>query len=234
MWKLVKAELDYVKPWILTSSIIFLLLITFDKFTLGRFNIYYMGMFLIPYIILTCIFINFGMFLREVSENRLRNYASVPISIVEIGLARILIPVSLIGIYFILAVLNVPSILEELLDFWILGNFYGSGDHYSWFNFIPYTGHNNALTLMTLFVIGPRIFAEKPGRLLLALIALLLIIHGYILPFINKSIALFIGDKIFYFFTGHFTEIIGMTLISALSLLVIFISTLRRRSFLEL
>lgn len=233
MWKIVKAELVYQKPWILTSSIIFLLLITIGKFTLGWFNIHIVGIFLIPYIILACIFINFGMFLLEVSEQRLKRYASVPISIIEIGLARILIPISLIGLYFILAVLNDPGILKELWVFWFLGASYSVG-HYYWFKFIPYFGHNNALTLMTLFVITPRLFAEKLGRLLLAMIALLLIIHGYILPFINKSMTLFIGDKLFYFFTGHTTEIYRMLIISALSLFVIFISTLQRRSYLDL
>jgi hypothetical protein len=232
MWKLVKAELSYENSLIMTSSIIFMIIIILEKFIGGRFSIYYIGIFLVPYIILACIFINFGMLLREIQEKRLRCYATVPISIIEVGLGRTLIPVSVTIIYFVLIVLNDPNAFSELWDFWFHETSSGSGLYY-WFNYIPYMGHTNSLTVMALLVIIPRIFTEKLGRLLLSAVALLLIIHGYILPFIDQSLALLIGDNIFYFFTGHFNEIYVMSAISLLSLLFIFLSTLMRKSYIE-
>ena len=232
MWKIIKTELSYIRWLILPTVLIIVSIILYDKrYVFKLHSIFIVGTFLIPYIVHSCAIISYVLLYLEIRENRLRQFALLPISRTRLGIARILSPFALLGIFFILAVMNDPRMLGDLVEFWLFKGLTIHGG-YRWYSSLPYAGHPPTIAIMFFCVLIARLVTEPYGRLLLLIGAMLSIVTSVIIPIFNRELGYEIGDYIYEtVIVGSMGGAHDVTLANIVFVAVIFFSFTMRKSF---
>lgn len=242
MWKLVKTELSYLKPAIVGSIALFVVLaitlIISLKFPRHGFAgpdpdaFIRSGVAIIISIILFHQLLNLALVYLEIRENHLRSIAVLPVPRGKIGAARIVTPAVLLVIFLLLAasvtlllIWNLPRSVHFYRSGWNLALFspWTTNIHYSW---------NLALGigLWSITVYAIRLASEYYGRLLLV---------AYIVTMVFLRIEQSIGNSwllrkiTLFLYQGQYPSLtgFGLMVLTLLLCLVIHGSYLRRRSF---
>ncbi len=231
MWKLVKAELNYLKPWILGVSGFFILISLIVAARTNEANVSVMvwefpgvgvfaGVASIGFI--------FATLYLEIKENRLRQQAVLPVPIREVGEARVVVPVM---VWLIFAGLIALTIIIQIVRFAVLiPDFPAKASVFlfvntDWKSFCLY-----AITIWISIVYGLRLFSEWHGRLLLGAVLCVFMLQVVMSNFFWRFYATVWTDRVFYWFEPPMNYVTYLLLL-ILFVLVIHVSFLRRRSF---
>lgn len=257
MWNIVKCELSYVKWLILIGAAIFILdasaylslMLTGNLFSASFTVLFCDDSFgeicaIMAYLLLyVFLFVNLILEYLEIRERRLMQYALLPISKWKLATARVLIPLTVLLIsavpiifYLILKVLfflapyisNLRAGSEQLL---IELRCLIVSHYYHWNYFVQ--DYINLFALVMLISYTARLWTESYGRVVLGILALISLFDGLVLPFINPQLAWKTGDYVDKFINRYYFWHYPYILCIALFIVVIFISFMRRRSYLQ-
>jgi len=234
MWKIVKAELSYLKPLVLLSWAIFALVFLARSILaylhgrpeVGHIDPRILDSFLYTsyYIINVHLVINLLLLLGEMRENRIRLLATLPVTVPTIGLARLVTPLLLLGLFVLLCVLHDFTLPPQVFD-WNYRSYglFGVTMHGWWYAF----GWWTAITF------GCRLITERSGRILLVLyLVLILTADDFIYYVLHPPVATMATDLIENLM-GRW-GLSGFYLLLALaSCIVLQISFVRRRSYVQ-
>ena len=230
MWKLVKAELEYYKfPLILcyafyiTVTCIYLLLMKFgiaipDSLSM---NIFMNLSFILPNIFVFFIFIALYI---EFKESRIKQVIELPVPMIQIGIARLIVPLLTIILGWLLIFFCIFLLLFFDMD--LRASLYENTITRSNFTlfFIKYSWR----CLLITYCI--RLFSEWQGRILIFSLIILYIIG--LLAVVNTPLESQIGSYLQEVYSSHFG--IGFTIILPFILAsLIHIFFVLRKSFLQ-
>jgi hypothetical protein len=236
MWRIIKSELEYIKPGIIAvyAFCIFNMLLQWYAIYLQQKNedigAMWQGVIItIPSIIfLSSLVLTFILLILEVKENRIRQFAILPLSLRSLSLFRILLPMALIVIFMLLASLD--NVVENFIYLP-----YISQDNpqvqFSIFSLL-FAGWMPLFPWLFVFTYGIWLEVEHHGRILLiAFIICLIVYNGFFAPMTPDSSDLGQGiSKLQNWFDHHFW------LINVLAIMfagVIYGSFIKRKSFMQ-
>ena len=257
MWRLIKAELGYLRYFIYAVSVLILIngssnpSSTYDYYRGYLYILYspietlrYEIAYLMPLHVIV-IFVLLYLYLRE---SRLRQYAVIPVRKSQIVLARLATPFILAAIFIFMSL--VPVLIygvvfsEDMVTYFnIISPQYSN--HYSWFGnslyvdfgqhiaFICYT-----VQLMLFFTYALWLFSERFGWYLLGTYFAFVVYHDGILPLYNAKLAWaisnFIHDALFLTHEGSNIHVnLHLLYASIVFVILIAISFCTRRSFMR-
>ena len=167
MWKLIKAELDYIKPVLIGIYVLFISIFVLRFFLVDTppRSILNYG---ITWILSANLSMVFSMVVIEVAENRLMNQVQLPIPSSRIGNARILFPLILLSIFIVLLVIELILLPDVYRDQLI--SFLNSRENSSYL--VVYL-----LLFWITAIYGIRLFSEMYGRFLLGILGVYFIIR---------------------------------------------------------
>jgi hypothetical protein len=167
MWKLIKAELDYIKPVLIGIYVLFISIFVLRFFLVDTppRSILNYG---ITWILSANLIMVFSMVVIEVAENRLMNQVQLPIPSSRIGNARILFPLILLSIFIVLLVIELILLPDVYRDQLI--SFLNSRENSSYL--VVYL-----LLFWITAIYGIRLFSEMYGRFLLGILGVYFIIR---------------------------------------------------------
>ena len=242
MWKLVKTELNYLRPWIVAAYSLFILIsVIFTKYLTLRFLCTYSYHHLKEtYIIImtvSLVFI-FAMLFVEIKESRLRFQAPLPVPIRQIGIARLIAPLAIFVLFLGLAAIYILIPLTKALILWpevdIVGLYKIYQEPAYVLSGVPrsviYTIWSIGLWIALIYAI--RLFSEWHGRLVLATWLALAIVHGVFINLLNRDLSMWISDYIVTLLGGRLGYIYLLLIALALACVIHF-SFMRRRSFIQ-
>jgi hypothetical protein len=234
MWKLVKAEIEYARPWVVGFAIFSLVLYfafmveAYISAALYQFTIssrhYLIAAIMCSVVLLPVLFYIFNLviFYSFMKEIRIRLLTVLPISLISQSLFKLLLPFLLFLFCMTITIL------------------FQSQDIINYSNFAPASAietYPRLLYLVFLFsfwIFLPWLMSESWGRIFLITVGIFLTIHGWIIPLFKESIAWRIGDYIYAGFIGEGpirTATYGI--LDLLFIIIIFGSCITRRSFLK-
>ena len=242
MWKLVKTELSYIRTvWRLSqlSYLIFLLIyvliafrVVFDVHfhpasAIEIVNIFCHTMFRIMWGILPTVFLIFQLQLifRETQEKHNRNFMLLPIKLAQIGIAKVL-PTVLVILTFIFVLVLSGALYMRLMPERVLEVYEITTDANVWIDIFSIL-----LWSIAVYTFFFRSFTQKPSNILGFLFIVILII-----PELEYYIYLDIPFELYWqlYLSREFIHTLNGVLITSLVFMVaIYISFIRRRSFLR-
>jgi hypothetical protein len=243
MWRIVRAEIDYLKPLLVWSYIAFIAVIGLwavrsTSHGIGNPSAYLLDLSrnivrldaVVPIVCFAAIFIQ--LFL-EIRESRLRQLAILPIESSRIGLARILAPMMILALYvLLLTVCKVVTIVQ-----------YGYFASAMGFRFLPYftscigsyllsisTLRSLGLWIMMLYLL--RLVSEWEGRVILGALLLYIVMKQSWEPWYQSIIHIHRVQVPWANMPGIWGAAISLGIgLALMALLHLFFMT--RRSFLE-
>jgi len=193
MWKIVRAEIDYLKPLLVWSYVVFIAVIGLwavrsTSHGMGNPSAYHLDLSrniirldgAVPIVCLVAIFIQ--LFL-EIRESRLRQLAILPIESSRISLVRMSVPLAILALYvLLLTVCKALTIVSY-------GYFASLMGHRFWPYFTSCVG-SYLLSSSTLWGLGlwimmvylVRLFSEWEGRLMLGALLLYIVVKRSWVP----------------------------------------------------
>jgi hypothetical protein len=117
MWRIIKSELEYLKPAIIAVYALFILnmilraILVYWHFHGREVEFIRLDsiLYVESYIVDCSLILTFIMLFLQVKENRLRQTGTLPVPIWGVGLSRILAPTSLVVIFMILSMMECAS-----------------------------------------------------------------------------------------------------------------------------
>jgi len=243
MWKLVKSEVTYLARVVLYSYALYIaicLIAVILQSRQFRASVDYgicdywsdPGPSILVSIAITHLIVNFALLYLEVRESRTRLVCRLPVPMVRIGFARILTPLTILGIYILLAVVCVAILLTPMI---ITAQVFGIGVFSDVAEASPLTIVGDLILLVLLWTVityAFRLLSEWPGRVLLMIYVAGVIAHGVVLSFFKPRLASYIANILYDAFTPPQGIVLSLLLAIALCCFLQ-VSFMRRRSFLS-
>jgi hypothetical protein len=234
MWKLVKAEIKYARPWAVGFAIFSLVLYfafmieAYISAALYQFTIsarhYLIAAMKCSVILLPVLFyiLNLVIFYSFMKEIRIRLLTVLPITLISQSLSRLLLPLLLSLLCIAITILFQSQYIIYNTHFKLATEI------------VTYPRLFYIIFLFTFWISLPWLISESWGRIFLIAVGIFLTIHGWIIPLFKESLAWMIGDYIYAGFIGEGpirTATYGI--LDLLFIIIIFGSCITRRSFLK-
>jgi hypothetical protein len=232
MWKLVKAELSYLKcPVLASHALLAIGLIFYFMWSLHsqyRTLHVYTVLNIVGLIMYTHFAVNCILLALEIVERRIAMVSVLPVANKRIGIARLLTPLALYMVYVFLCLIAVFALL---LLYSRPGYFIDFQDcHGNKLDCI--LGNLSFVSLMLLVAYAVRLLTEREGRFLLAGLLGVLLIYSIVLPTASPHLMTSATDMLFSAFNYPHGVLLAMFLTSILWGLIQYFY-LRRRSYLS-
>jgi hypothetical protein len=232
MWRLIKSELEYLKPAIIAVYVLVIFNILLRSYLVYLVNL---GekitairldsiLYVQSYISLFYLMLTFILLILEVKESRIGQFATLPVSVRNLGLSRILLPLALMAIFMLL------SIIENAAEPYPFRPIYYEGQSllYSllfagWVSFIPFW-------LMATY--GIWLLSENGGRILLGIFFVFLVAYDGIFPAVNPQLSWGVQDfvkdwTVHNVLYNNWVAVVVMGIFAG----IIFLSFMKRRSY---